>query len=165
MSSPGLWRVPRGAVQLPSSWSLSVHPRRWPCSLGQDLSSTFRKFVPDTHTYPSSWKRPGKRQERTLSGLTENRYTFTAWPALCKTREDQTVMSPGTAKRGCSTHPSAKQTWRNETALSGSGLLTCSQPPGPPPFHPRTQPHESEIMPLEAHSFGFFHGSVLKRRN
>lgn len=57
---------------------------------GPRRSSTFRKFIPDTHTYPLSWKRPGKRQERTLSGLTENRYTFTAWPALCKTREDQT---------------------------------------------------------------------------
>jgi len=37
-----------------------------------------------------SWKRPGKRQERTLSGLMEKRYTFTTWPALCKTEEDQT---------------------------------------------------------------------------
>ena len=24
-----------------------------------------------------------------LSGLMENRYTFTTWPALCKTKEDQ----------------------------------------------------------------------------
>lgn len=54
-----------------------------------------------------------------LSGLMENRYTFTTWPALCKTKGDQADgVSPGAARWGCSTHSAQGEL----TPARGGGL-------------------------------------------
>lgn len=98
------WRL-RLVIVCPITWKVTVsseprefasfHMQRVPLSTPTAHTHTLTHSL----THPLSWKRPGKRQARTLSGLMENRYTFTTWPTLCKTKEKtrQGGMSLGAA--------------------------------------------------------------------